>query len=785
MTAAPAAGQFATGTAIALRLGGWWVVVVAALVRCVVSLEPFPHWAIDPASVVLPTTGLTPAAAMSIDAVMLLGCGIAMLGHVMAGGSVLWLPVLLWALGSIGVAVNALAIRAGTVDDARIGSAWCAAMGAGVCAMHVCSDARVRRVTLAALFGIVGVLVAKGAVQTFHEHPMTVARYRANREQFLVSQGWLPDSAAARNFERRLNQPDATGWFGLSNVYATFAAACLTGMLGAAILAWREARVARRMPDGWAGVLTLGALAGVAALWLADSKGGVAAAGVGVVLLAMMAAVYRRGLAERVSRPLAGGVAIGILIAVLIGVVARGLMGESIGERSLLFRWFYMQGAARAFLDSPLFGTGPDGFKEAYMLFKPPLSPEEVTSPHSVLLDLAARLGVFGVLWAGLWVRWVFGVGAALFQPQHTEVGSDRREVWLVSLAAAAPVLISTYIERSMGDPEQAAARLGGLAAWVGISLAMLALLRVSRVAVGVLGVGALVVAVHGQVEVTPVFDSSAAWVCVLLGAVSAPRRSESGGSAGGRGLLATAVLVAASIVVAWFGVVPASRWESSLADAAASMRPMAQIRTVLTEERDPAHIESTMAELARMTGLPPPRSEAEFQTAMARLAHWCASEAMPHLERAVREAPGHLGTREAMVRVLMEGAGTAEVAGRPDVKEPSMKRALMHARELVQRRPSASTWGLVANVEVTFWRATGDSSHLDAAVEAWERGARLDPYGLSMPLQQFRAMVSAGRPVGELARKLLQLDALQRLDPIRGLSPADRAVVERAAEGR
>ncbi|HQR39835.1 MAG TPA: hypothetical protein PLF26_15715, partial [Blastocatellia bacterium] len=72
---------------------------------------------------------------------------------------------------------------------------------------------------------VAAVLAFRGIEQVFIEHPGTVENFKRNRDAILAAQGWPPDSAMARGYERRLMQAEATGWFGLSNVYASFAAA--------------------------------------------------------------------------------------------------------------------------------------------------------------------------------------------------------------------------------------------------------------------------------------------------------------------------------------------------------------------------------------------------------------------------------------------------------------------------------------------------------------------------------------------------------------------------------
>ena len=559
----------AVSAGLALRWGGWGVVLAAVLLRCLVGAEPFPFWDIDPGRTVLPTTGITPMQSMSLDVVTLLACGAVLAGEVLSGAPMLLIPWGLWIIGSLGALAQGLWLRSGTIEDVRIGSAWISAMATGLAAMHICRDGRVKRVTLSATVGIVAMLAAKGAIQVFYEHAMTVARYRADQTGFLESQGMATNSVSAKNFERRLFQAEATGWFGLANVFATFVAVGLVSLLGCSILAWRESRVTRRLPDGWAGVLTLGALACGVALVLAGSKGGFTAAGFGVAALAILMLLQRRK-RKWILTPRGYGVsAVGLVFAALAAVVLRGLVGERVGELSLLFRWYYMEGAVRAFREHPIWGTGPDGFKDAYMRLKPALSPEEVSSPHSVLFDFAGTLGVYGLVWGALWLGWVSRIGSSIGREinagggeQQAAKSAARPELWIMGLTISAAVLASTWVERVMGSPEQAAVRLAGFAGWIGVSVAMLSLLRANAGAAAVVAIGMLAASLHCQIEVTPIWTGSVGWICLMLGAAGAERsgarslvRSRS------FGVIAPAGVLAAAALLAWLGVAPTAQW--------------------------------------------------------------------------------------------------------------------------------------------------------------------------------------------------------------------------------
>lgn len=790
-----------------LRSAGWWGVLTMVLLRCLAAPEPFPYWDVDPGAVVLPVTGLTPAMSLAVDVVIMLAAGLALLGEVLAGATILLWPVMLWVLGCCGATIHGLALRSGSIDDLRIGATWCAAMSAGLGAMHLCRDPRMKRVTLAAALGIIAMLAAKGAVQVFYEHADTVAHYRQDRESYLRSQGWLPNSVAAKNFERRLNQPEATGWFGLANVFATFAACAAVGLTGCAILAWRESRINRRMPDGWAGVLSLGALAALGALVLAGSKGGFTAAALGLAMLAVFM-LARRGARPRLLPGRWGGIlAVGIVAAALAAIVLRGFVGERVGELSLLFRWYYMEGAIRAFVESPksiLWGTGPDGFRDAYMRLKPALSPEEVSSPHSVLFDWGATLGVFGLAWGALWISWVWRLGRGIacdgrqsplhpvstgnlpIHPESGRTAGTRAEGWFVVLSISAAVLIASWLERAMGSPEQAAARFAGLAGWIGISLGLLQLLRVSGASIAVLGIAVLTAAIHCQIEVTPIWSGSACWIAIVLGAAGAGAARPSVRRHEDAGLIAPVFAIGLSGVIAWLGVVPVSRWEAALSQAADHMRPMAEIKMRLsklsTTRPEGDSMDLLARDLAELTQSPPPVSSEELQRSMARLTMKTCSGAAVALNHAEQLAPRHFTTVETLCRLLMEQAAAESALGRGAQASALEDQALEVAHAFAARRPGPAIFGLIGNIQASRFEFNHERGALAGAVIAWTRASQLDPYGTSFPLRTFRLLESSGRTEEAVpwAIRLLELNDLQRLDPLKKLSDDELAAVRR-----
>jgi hypothetical protein len=75
--------------------------------------------------------------------------------------------------------------------------------------------------------------------------------------------------------------------------------------------------------------------------------------------------------------------------------------------------------------------------------------------------------------------------------------------------------------------------------------------------------------------------------------------------------------------------------------------------------------------------------------------------------------------------------------------------------------------------------------AHLAAAADALAKADRLDPYGLPFPVRLVRVYSALGdRPkAAEWARVALERDQLQRLDPVRRLTDAERKLIEGALD--
>lgn len=810
-----------------LRVGSLVVILAGVMARATITLYPFPYWDIDPTRLSAPNVGLGPAWLIGLDVVTLLAAGIGLIGEVWSGrrlGALVWV---LAGVGAVPVVLHALVIDGGSLESLRVGSGWVAAIVTGLAVATLSRDDRLRAVAAAAAVAIIGMLAAKGIEQVVFEHPLTVERFRANREAFLAARGWTPDSPMARSFERRLSQADATGWFGLANVYASFAATCFVVLLGFLWLGVRDLR--RRGGDaqsGMVGLLGIATAAAGAALALSRSKGGVAAAGVGVLALGVPLLERLPALGKRLARSpaRAGGLlALAMPITALGAVVVRGMIGTRLGELSLLFRWFYMRAAAVIFAHEPILGVGPGEFRSAYVLAKPALSPEEVTSPHSLALDWLATLGLPALAWIALLGVGVWRIGGHLAaRAEAIEAGDGgeawspgaRRSVWLLVVIATMPTIAGAWVETQATTPESAIARVLGLVAWIGFGWGILYVARRWTGWERVLAAGALALVVHAMIDVTPVWAGSACWVGLVLGCAGSRRSGPDQRRGKGRNSVLAVLAIPLGLIAGGLalgvGILPGvARWEAGLGRAAGLVKPIARFQARLDSLDDPASgesIEAIARDLGRALGTEPPRNSDQLRDDLSLLAADRTERAGEVLLRAGDAAPRHLGTLKSASRVLLQASVARRWLGQTDQAEALAERASQMARRGVERFPDDSAaWGWLGMVWASIAQQRsdaggggpagpggaggaargGDEGDLGRAIEAWERAAALDPHGLWYPVR----IVGAAQTMGDgptarrWALRALEVDRDLRLDPVRGLSEAQRREFQRIAQ--
>jgi hypothetical protein len=511
---APLAARLA---ALGPRLASACLVGVAAI-ACFQALVSHPvnlWFDVDPASDPFPFPGIAPSTGMTLDATAVIlaaiavwilrsrvdGVGIAVLAlaatgaataflHALAGGDQCW-RALQWIAAMLGAASVAACLRALPAPDART----------------------VRAVLVAILVAGAVPILWRGAMQVLFEHPATVEAYLANRAEHLAARGWTEGSPQALTYERRLMQAEATAWFGLSNVASSALGALAIAATGVACALWRPRRLG-------AVLVSLVAAAALALVALNGSKGAIAAVAIGAAFAAWCA----RTRASRVHV-----VAALVLLALpVVGVAARGAVGMSLGERSLLFRAQYVEGALRTFAQHPSVGVGPAGFGDAYLLVRPALSPEEVQSAHAAWADWMASLGIGGVAWVvvlGVLVAWC-ARAACDDGPAAADAATPARPRLVAALAVLAVATISIVPDAHALDDHALLQRvLAALFAAAIAGIVVRAALMPGRAVAAALAGAALLLAVHAQVEMTLWWPGAIAWVAALIAVVAGGAR--------------------------------------------------------------------------------------------------------------------------------------------------------------------------------------------------------------------------------------------------------------------
>ncbi len=823
--------------AAALAMGG------LICFKMLVTYDVLPGWGSDPTvsdGVVGVSVG--PAGQLGVNVViMALAAGV-MAYRWLATGLLAWadgVRSLLLAIGLGVIAYHLTRNRDGSIEDWLGGTDMAAAISAGSACACLGAIPRVRRAMTGLLLGVVVVVVAKGLLQYFVEQPQTVETYRASREQILAANGWSPDSPMAMAYERRLMQREATGWFGLSNVFASITGASAVALIG---IAWDSSRSGARR------LATAAAVMALVGLVLSESKGGIASAMIGMgVLLAFrwLRARHQRisagsGLVSATSHPLPvrliPWLMVGLMLAGQAGIAARGLLGDRLGELSLWFRWFYMQGAARIFAQHPLMGAGPAGFKDAYLLAKTPIAPEDVSSPHSLPWDLAATLGVGGLALLLLWVSWVWMAGrnaarsmcedelAKAHGPDRVADGESQwLELRLVALTAASAVIASVWMERAATAPETALMKVAGLLGWVACATAIGRALgsgAASRRSAAPLALGAAAagLGLHGQIEMTPIWTGAGAWFMGIIGLAAASREPKTDSSSEyGREIAAAAarpapgpmvhVAGAAGLMAVGACIVGAGSMYPDLAAWQALLERSAQRALVITRARDeigqvmrsgvsPAERSAAITGILQSSGLLDGGAEPGKEPSLDRLLEDRSFEAwnlsLTDLLVASSIIPSHAPTHRAASQLALRLVEAAK--GRsPEDHAKHVRTSLEEAQAAAGcGRQRSTSLGWLATVRVGLnERGTAEPEaesqgpgSLERARAALEQAVTLDPYNYhhSQSLARLEQQLGRPREAAAWARKALEQEQLGKLDPLTMMDEASRREMARLA---
>ncbi len=717
-----------------------WVALTGLLaliaLRTLSSTSPQLYFDVDPAFDPLPLAGFGPVGSLIIDALILTLAGLAAIGEARRGHgldrtlillAVLPLPVLLWHGG-------------GDIGQLWRGMSWFSAIVGGVAIAHLARDRTMHLVALAVLLGLLAPLLARGLAQVTFEHADTVQTFEQQREAFFQSRGWDPDSSAAKIYERRLRQPQPHGWFATTNIYASF-------MLIAVVVGIGIAFVGRRLPraPGWIALGLVLLFSGGVMIGLSGSKGAMATMvlGAAIVCTPLLFPALRRQLVPRLAWFL-----LALPVFALLGIVVRGVLlpEDFLGDRSLLFRWHYLIGAGRIFTESPLSGVGPDGFQEAYVRHRVPRSPEEVTSAHSVITDWLTMLGVFGAAWVALLAIWLLRAARCAFRTSMSFDGEDIEAILrktgrvtlavvVFGLAPAALVEFHTFTDLALY------VRLAGFVGFIALTLGLMRWFTL--VDAGALqwiaAIGATVLLVHAQIEMTFTQTNALPWLIAFVGLA--------GGAATGRGrpreLLAGGsgfIVLAAALMIFW--IRPLHEQQRLVIGAA---------RMLIVDEGAPSRDHRR--------------------------------EAAERLFTAHQRDPRH---RVPLLDAIHQMERAAMLAGDLNARLRDLQRAEAWATHGWDGTGYSAFLGQRLTVRRRIADLTDDPDHWQRAIDDATRLTKLDPHAIVVWHQLGDVLWDAGRreTAVEAYRRALEADRNFELDPLKQLTAREREVMERLIAG-
>ncbi|MBL9119774.1 MAG: hypothetical protein JNL80_07665 [Phycisphaerae bacterium] len=754
-------------------------VVAVALIRSTISIAPQVRFDTDPGLNAMPYVGFGPTGSMVLDVILLMAAAMAFTAEARAGRRVHLGLVALAALPGIAVAWHGLS---NGLDLFR-GSTWLAAAIGGVAAMHLGRDPANRRLLVTGCASVVAMLVVRGAEQIWIEHAATVSEFERNRARIFAQYGWDPLGSAARSYERRLRQPEATGWFALSNLFSAamafgvvfFGATSLNGFV----------RKVRDLSVLVCLLLTIGA---AVLLVINGSKGANGVTVLGAALAIVGLSRWRR---------LMPWVGLAMILVVALAPLLRGLFAEGFAnEKSLLFRAHYLEGALRALPEAMPLGLGPDGFQDAYVRLKPERSPEDVMSTHAMAIDWVVLLGPLGLAWVALVGRMLWKRPVEVAGAEYEAPGRGRLAILLLALLSA-----SAVAEAPILNEWWALARLVALGAFAITFLAIDAALRSASLAPAIapaLAAAMLAVVAQGQIEMIFFQPGMVVWVFVLLGALAALPADEPTGPARRLSLGALVATAYASIVLA-FGVAPQMAQDQRMDEAIAVLAPVADLREAwpgLAQEVQRGQSgPAAKAALAAMeaAGAGPLAREAAEAVASSKSVEERIRDVGSTLQRF--ESTQRLAAAELLLKArevhptnwqperaaIDQLVAASREGGRLDVERPSFAQAMHLSETSFEHWRSPRFAAMRSDLRYELARAKPSSDTIASALAAVNDALAVEPFAASRHIARGDLLAASGEFAQAIAswRRAIEVDAQRELDPLTQLSPKERAAIE------
>ncbi|MBL4808493.1 MAG: O-antigen ligase family protein [Phycisphaerales bacterium] len=727
---------------------GLIMMTTLVMIRTMVEHDAFPMWVSDPFVFSPPVIGLTPIKALILNLGVVLSCCTVLIGLFLRKEHFGTIAAILMTLGVAVIGYHGF----NTFESIAEGSNLLAI----IAVLYVASCAHkiggAQQLIAAITLGFVVLLVVMGAYEMFVIHPNTIANYETTRDSFLAARGWTPGSFEALAYERRLHQAEPIAWFGLTNVFASFAGAGAAGLL---TLGWTL-----RKTDRLSTVYLLAGLVAMGGLLMTGAKGGIGAFGLGIGLTAAAMLFSRNKLDGRAIAAMCG--------LVILGVIIRGLIGERLGELSLLFRSQYMVGSMKMFFENPLFGVGPGAFQEQYMIVKPALSPEDVASAHSIGFDLIAMLGIGGLALFAMLISIICRIRPQTVQTESTptELLFERRQlVQITMLIIAIASVISIRFGSPAMDINLLMIQVLASGAWGGLAYLLIRKEGIEASLRWAMFSAAAVLSIHAMIEVTASWMvSGMLWALVIGNACTSV-----GGSLGTLKLKAHPRHVLGVVILAMlsssavFGLrLPSlAKWEQQL-----TLASRFGVNIAFQRQR-PNELRSVKLDQLEFDG---------------------RTSAIEHLVEAAKIRPTHMPTRIAATHQMLWKASVLEHTNQHEMAVVQWEIAFELLEENIEHSTGAAGYYWLGSM----WSGRAKLFPDDPMRDVWLRHAQnawvlavdrspLNPQ-LALNLMNLAIERGLGDDISMWAHRALKLHEQSRLDPLRGLGDSDLMRVRRYA---
>ena len=743
------------------------LVSILCVMRAMIEHDPFPWWSSDPFVFAPPIIGLTPRWALLLNLGIILASFLTLVGQHLRGFGVSKLNAILIAIGAIVLGYHASVDVERVLDSSTIAAVICVL----VAGSQIHTIAGATKVIGGILLGFALMLTSIGVYEVFITHPETIKMYEQSRDSFLAARGWSPDSFEAMSYERRLSNPEPIAWFGLTNVFASFVAASGAGLITLAASSWKRDRTLSAISIGGAIVSTFG-------LYLCGSKGGYAVFVLGVSLGLIF-----------VTRPklTRGHVLIGLCLLVILGLIVRGVIGESLGERSLLFRYQYLIGALKVWMADPIHGIGPGMFQDGYALLKPALSPEDVASPHNVVFSWIATLGLGGVALVAHLVRSVGRSAAPRDDDLYESPALPAEQLIKASLLIVlVPAIVALRVQAPVLAQSGLITFFIGASLWIILAISIVRSELPEHMIRAVFFIFGGVLLIHSMIEVTGTMIVSAPiWALGIGVLVRTEQTSSRIGS-----LIVSACTIGMCVVFAmqW---IPINRWERSLHASARDAQVLAEVHGSLNAleyaSQPEILLDNASNSLGSLLGSPVGRSLDEIVNAMQQAEFLARQQAADDLVAALEARSTHTPTRIAISQQLLWIASVYQGIGQEPQSVVIWDQAIgLFEDEDLDAQGHRWLASILLGRASAFRDDPERTSWLTQAVRQSELAFALTPHDphLAHQIMALHLELERGDDAQIWAQRAMDLHDQMRLDPIRGLSAGELEQARRILDG-